>query len=117
VWPHAVVMLAVGAQHLFEVAAAEDQQPVETLGPDGADEALGVRVRLGCRIGVWITLIASLRNTSSKAALNLLSLSWIRNRIRANKPVKLRLRACWVSQAPVGFWCSLRCGGGGFRAR
>ena len=27
---------------MFEVAAAEDQQPVEALAADGADEALGV---------------------------------------------------------------------------
>src|SRR4029079_16061085 len=31
---------------MFEVAAAEDQQPVETLASDGANEALGVGVRL-----------------------------------------------------------------------
>ena len=44
--PLAVVMGHVGAQHVFEVAAAEDQQPVETLAADGADEALGEGVRL-----------------------------------------------------------------------
>jgi hypothetical protein len=47
VWPLAVVVLAVNAQDAFQVAAAEDQQPVETFGADGADEALGVGVRLG----------------------------------------------------------------------
>ena len=31
---------------MFEVAAAEDQQPVEALVSDGADEALGVGVCL-----------------------------------------------------------------------
>src|SRR5215207_1764610 len=36
-------------------------------------------------------------------AVNLLSRSWIRKRIRSNRPVKLRLRACWRTQAPVGF--------------
>jgi hypothetical protein len=41
-------MLGVDAQYRFEVAAAKDQQPVETLGTDGADEALGLGVRLGC---------------------------------------------------------------------
>src|ERR671936_1907770 len=56
----------------------------------------------GARIGVWITLMPSLRKTSSKAPLNLLSRSWIRKRIRSKKPVKLRLRACWVTQPPVG---------------
>jgi hypothetical protein len=49
-----------------------------------------------------MTLMPSLRKTSSKAAANLLSRSWIRNRVRSNSPVKLRLRACWVTQPPVG---------------
>src|SRR5438093_13232579 len=53
-------------------------------------------------MGVWITVMPSLRKTSSKAPLNLLSRSWIRKRIRSKMPVKLRLRACCVSQAPVG---------------
>ena len=44
----AVVMRYVEAKHSFEVAAAEDQQPVETLGADGADEALGIGIRLRC---------------------------------------------------------------------
>jgi hypothetical protein len=57
------------------VAATEDEQPVETFGADGADEALCVGVRLGARIGVWITLMPSLRKTSSNVALNLLSRS------------------------------------------
>jgi hypothetical protein len=47
-------------------------------------------------------LIPSLRKTSSKAAANLLSRSWTRNRTRSNTPVKLRLRACCVTQAPLG---------------
>jgi hypothetical protein len=42
----AVVMLAVAAQHTLKVPAAEDQQPVEAFGANGADEALGVGVRL-----------------------------------------------------------------------
>jgi hypothetical protein len=46
VWALAVVVLDVDAQDVFEVAAAEDQQPVETLAADGADERFRVRVRL-----------------------------------------------------------------------
>jgi putative transposase len=42
----AVVVLDVDTQDVFEVAAAEDQQPVEALIADGADESLGVGVRL-----------------------------------------------------------------------
>src|SRR3954454_2746304 len=36
----------IGGEHVFEVAAAEDQQPIETLASNGADEAFGVGVRL-----------------------------------------------------------------------
>src|SRR5207253_2561003 len=62
---------------------------------------ISVRV-CGARIGVWMILVPSLRKISSNEAVNLLSRSWIRNLIRSNTPVKLRLRACWVTQAPVG---------------
>ena len=44
--PLAVVVLDVVAQDALEVAAAEDQQPVEALLAERADEALGVRVRV-----------------------------------------------------------------------
>jgi hypothetical protein len=41
VWTLAVVVRGVDAQNRLKVTAAEDQQPVETFGTDGADEALG----------------------------------------------------------------------------
>jgi hypothetical protein len=44
--PLGVVVVDEDAQHLLEVAAIENQQPVETFGADGADEPLGDRVRL-----------------------------------------------------------------------
>src|SRR6266540_6222926 len=40
----AVVMPNVDAKDVFEVAAADDQEPIERFGSDGADESLGVRV-------------------------------------------------------------------------
>src|SRR5512132_2224154 len=43
-----VVMREIDAQHSLEVASAEDQQPVETLAADGANEALRERVCLWC---------------------------------------------------------------------
>ena len=43
-----VVVLDVDAQDVFEVAAANDQEPVATLVADGADESLRVGVRLRC---------------------------------------------------------------------
>jgi hypothetical protein len=56
----AVVVGHVAGEHVFEVAAADDQQPVEALGSDGADEPFGIGVRLWRRIGVRITRIRSL---------------------------------------------------------
>ena len=76
-----VVVGAVDAQDGLEVAAADDQQPIEALGADGSDEALGVSVRLWRADRVWMTLMPSLRKTSSNSAANLLSWSWIRKRI------------------------------------
>ena len=42
----AVVMLDVDPKDLLEVAAADDQQPVQALGADGPNPALGVGVGL-----------------------------------------------------------------------
>jgi len=39
-------MLEVGAEDLFEVAAADDQQVVETVSANGPNPALGDRLRL-----------------------------------------------------------------------
>jgi hypothetical protein len=41
-----VVVLDVGPQDPFEMSAADDKEPVETLIADGADESLSVGVRL-----------------------------------------------------------------------
>jgi hypothetical protein len=42
----AVVVVDEDPEDALEVASVHDQQPVETLGADGPDEALGDRVRL-----------------------------------------------------------------------
>jgi hypothetical protein len=44
--PVPVVVAAVYVEHGLEVAAAEDEDPVETLGAERADPALGVGVRV-----------------------------------------------------------------------
>jgi hypothetical protein len=46
-----VVVLDVGREDSFEVAAVEDQEPVEALATDAADPAFGERVRAGCANG------------------------------------------------------------------
>src|SRR6266536_4337132 len=59
----------------------------------------------GARTGVRIVRMPSERNTSSNAAVNLLSRSWIRNRIGCvgSTTVSMMLGACWVADSPVGF--------------
>ena len=62
-----------------------DQEPVEALRADGADEALGDRVRLRARTGVLMTRILSLAKTGLKSRVNLLSRSRTKNRNRIPK--------------------------------
>jgi hypothetical protein len=51
VWSGEVVMPEVLAEDLFELAAAEDQGPVQTLGPDGSDPPFGRRSPSGPAVG------------------------------------------------------------------
>src|SRR5947208_3644135 len=46
VWPVAVVMLHEDVEDPLEMLGVQDQQPVETLGPNGAHEPLRDTVRL-----------------------------------------------------------------------
>ena len=45
-WPMGVVVVDVNVQDALKLSATDDQQPVEAVAPDGADPALGKRVRL-----------------------------------------------------------------------
>ena len=58
----------------------------------------------GARTGVRITRVPSLLKTASKARLNLLSRSWIRNRHRAPRSSRFisKLRACCSIHPPSG---------------
>jgi hypothetical protein len=84
--PLAVVVVDVVAEHAFEVTPVEDQQPVQAFGAHGADEALRDRVRPG----------------RPHRRLYLLSRSRIRKRTSCSAKSRPRLRACWVTQGPVG---------------
>ena len=59
----------------------------------------------GARTGVLMMRMSIAVKTASKAAVNLASRSRMRNRNRrpASSRSMSRLRACWVSQAPVGW--------------
>jgi len=62
--PLRVVVLDEDAQDALEVAAIEDQQPVETFDAGGSDETLGDGVCLRRRTGVLMIRMPALRNTS-----------------------------------------------------
>ena len=47
----AVVVVGIGAEDVFQLAAAEDEQAVEALATHTADPALGVCVRVRCLDG------------------------------------------------------------------
>jgi len=97
-----VVMREIDAQHSLEVAAAEDQQPVKTLAADGANEAFGVGVCLWCP--EW-----RLDHLDPFAAEDFVEGSGeLAVAVVDQEPDPLeyageaQLRACWVTQAPVG---------------
>jgi hypothetical protein len=103
VWPVLVVVAAVDAEDVLEVMPAEDEDPVEAVGADCADPASAWALAFGAWIGVRITLIPSVWKISSKARLNLLSRSWMRNRKECSSPSCMtRWRACWAVQWPFG---------------
>ncbi len=45
--PMNVVVLDIDPEHLLEVTASDDQQPVQALGADGPDPAFRMGVRVG----------------------------------------------------------------------
>jgi hypothetical protein len=75
-----VVVLEVLLQYCGEVARSGDQKVVEALAAKGADPALGDRVRSRCSYRARMMRMSALLNTASKAAVNLLSRSRIKNR-------------------------------------
>lgn len=94
--PLAVVVIDVDAEELFELAAVGDQEPVEALRADGSDAALGDRVRTGGRVSSRSGLARCERpSRTDRSTLSPGCGS------RLGSPVKLRFRACWVTQPPL----------------
>ncbi len=93
VWPLPVVVTHVDAKDVAEVAAADDQDPVEQLAAGAAHPALHVRVRV--RRLDWSADDSDVvpAKTASKAAANFVSRSWISARPRSSRSIS-RLRAC-----------------------
>src|SRR5436305_3360394 len=98
-------MVGVDAQDVLELPAACNQQPVETVAAHGADQRSATAFAFGARKGVRMISTPSVRNTSSKALLNLLSRSWTKKRIGLARSGsdQASWRACCVVQRPSGF--------------
>ena len=103
-WSVFVVVTAIDAEYVLELAAAEDEDPVEAVGAGGVDAELGEGVCIW-RLDRGADHFDALgREISSNAWLNLVSRSWMRNRNGCSSSnCMTRLRACWVSQRPSGF--------------
>ena len=100
----AVVVLDVAVEDAKEVTAAGDQEVVQALLATVPTQRSATALALGAWIGVRMTWAPTPRQTSSKARVNLLSRSWIRNRtaVASSSRVARRLRACWATHGPVG---------------
>jgi hypothetical protein len=102
--PMSVVVLDVDPQDLLKVSAADNQQPVQTLGTHRPDPPFRVSVRVRPPAGVTSIWAPSEPSTSSNARVNLASRSRSRNRSRRphSPSTSSRLRACWVTHGPSG---------------
>jgi hypothetical protein len=76
-----VVALGIGPERPIEMPSTENEGPVEALGPDRLDHALGAGMAFGARMGVKITQAPSERTTSSNGRLNFVSRSRMRKRM------------------------------------
>jgi hypothetical protein len=98
----AVVVVDVDTEHAFEMTAVQDQQPVQTLGAHGSDEAFRDRVRLRCPH-------RRLHDADAFAAEDLVARAAVlavavadQERTAWSEKSRPRLRACCAIQAPVG---------------
>ncbi len=101
-----VVVTGIDAKHVLELAAAEDEQPVEALATDAADPALGVGVRVrrlhGCADHGDPFALKDM--VEAAAELGVAIVDQQAQRLLRSSIVISRLRACWDVQAPVGLW-------------
>jgi hypothetical protein len=99
-----VVVLDVDSKDPIQVAAPDDQQPIQALGADRPHPALRDRVRVG-RLDRCPQHGGALRAEHVvEGAANLASRSRSKKRtgrLRSSNASK-RLRACWVTQVPSG---------------
>jgi hypothetical protein len=103
--PVAVVMVGEDAKYSLEVAAVEDEQPVETLGTGGANEPLchGIRSWRPHRRLDDLDAFASEDGVEVTGELAVTVADQEPNRRRSRTLRQRPGGACWVTQAPLGF--------------
>jgi hypothetical protein len=101
----AVVIVDVDVQHLLELSPADDQDPVEALAADGADPALGERVRLRrpetCADDLDSFASEDLVEDTPELAVSVVNQEADRCQPCRERPASWR--ACWAAQVPLGF--------------
>lgn len=99
-----VIVSNVLGQHLLEMTVSEDEgrsrHSWRTVPTNRSANAFAP----ADRTGVLMTLMPSVRRTSSKLDVNFVSLSRMRNLAGRDRPVmsKVRMRACWVVHSRTG---------------
>ena len=99
--PLGVVVSHVAAEHVLEVAAAEDQQQVEALGADGAHEPLRVGVRLWRSDRRLDHLDPFAAEDFVEAGAELAVAIVDQEPCPLERTREAEVAACWVTQAPV----------------
>src|SRR3954471_7779071 len=100
-----VVVPLIGGKDLPGVGLAHDQDVIEGLTPDAADDPLAVGVHRGARGALLITSISSASKTASKALLYLSSRSRSKKRRDSMRVPRSAARclACCTARFRVGW--------------
>ena len=111
VWPLLIEVADIDTEDMLELAAMEDQEPIEALPAHAADAAFGVgiRVRRAERCADHRDLFALEDAIESPAEVRVAI--WIRKlgcRPRSPRSIS-RLRACWAIQARLGLLVHATC--------
>jgi hypothetical protein len=103
-------MVDVLVQDLDQVALAQDDQPVQTLSPQGAKYRLAGGVRAGARNGVRTILMPAPEKTASKSEPYFESRSWISTvvGISSSSSSQTAFRACCATQVESGWVVALQ---------
>jgi hypothetical protein len=105
VWPVLVVVAAVDAKHLLEMAAAEDEDPIEAVSANSAHPAFGegVCVRRPDRRVDHLDALRPKDLVERAAELAVAIMDEENRNGYSSSNCTVRLRACWVTQRPSGF--------------